>query len=134
MRRVTIATPKIQRSTIFAVDFDGTVVTHEYPKLGRNIGAEDILRRLTSNGHRLILWTMRDRTELDEAVDWYRGHQVPLFGVNKNPEQTWSSSPKAYAHYYIDDLALGIPLTQTMADAKPFVDWKAMELLLAPWL
>jgi len=134
VRRVTIATPKILTSTIFAVDFDGTVVTHEYPKMGRNIGAEDILRRLTSNGHRLILWTMRDQQELDEAVDWYRGQDVPLFGVNKNPEQTWSSSPKAYAHYYIDDLALGIPLTQTMADRKPFVDWKAMEMLLAPWL
>jgi hypothetical protein len=28
---------------VIAVDFDGTCVTHEYPKVGRDIGAESVL-------------------------------------------------------------------------------------------
>lgn len=30
----------------FAVDFDGTVVTHNYPEVGKNVGAEIILKKL----------------------------------------------------------------------------------------
>jgi predicted mannosyl-3-phosphoglycerate phosphatase (HAD superfamily) len=44
---------------IIAVDFDGTCVTHEYPRIGRDIGAAPVLKRLTDAGHKLILWTMR---------------------------------------------------------------------------
>lgn len=30
----------------FAVDFDGTVVTHNYPEVGKNVGAEIVLKKL----------------------------------------------------------------------------------------
>lgn len=43
---------------IIAVDFDGTCVTHEFPKVGRDIGAVPVLRKLVENGHKLILFTM----------------------------------------------------------------------------
>ena len=46
------------------VDFDGTVVMHECPAIGRDLGAENILKRLAQKGHYLILWTMRSGKEL----------------------------------------------------------------------
>jgi len=41
------------------IDFDGSVVTHEYPHVGQDIGAVPVLQKLVENGHRLILFTMR---------------------------------------------------------------------------
>lgn len=42
-----------------AIDFDGTCVTHEFPNVGKDIGAVPILKRLVAKGHKLILYTMR---------------------------------------------------------------------------
>ena len=41
------------------IDFDGTCVTHEFPNVGKSIGADKVLKRLVDNGHHLILFTMR---------------------------------------------------------------------------
>lgn len=126
----------LKRRTI-AVDFDGTVVKHAYPKMGKDVPlAVDTLRQLIDKGHRLILFTMRDDIELKQAVQWYKDRGIPLFGVNKNPEQkTWTTSPKVYANLYIDDLALGIPLNHQdedidPEDGRPFVDWFGVQRLL----
>jgi len=55
---------------------------------------------------------------------------VPLVGINGNPEQgSWTISPKAYAHIYIDDAALGCPLIKPY-QSRPYVDWKAVEIIL----
>jgi hydroxymethylpyrimidine pyrophosphatase-like HAD family hydrolase len=118
---------------IVAVDFDGTVVKHEYPKVGENcIGAVETLKRLVENKHDIILWTMRHGKELQDAIDWYKKHEIPLYGVNCNPSQSeWTKSPKAYAQLYIDDAALGCPLDYVM-NGRPFVDWfKIQEILTA---
>jgi hypothetical protein len=114
------------------VDFDGTCVTHSYPYIGKEIGSEPILKRLTDAGHRLILFTMRSKTQLDEAVAWFSENNIPLFGVQTNPTQSaWTSSPKAYGHLYIDDSALGCPLSSNpIYHDKPFVDWVKVEELL----
>lgn len=116
---------------IIAIDFDGTCVTHEYPEVGREIGAVPVLKGLVQQGHKLILWTMRSNKELDDAVNWFAKHRIFLFGVNRNPEQSeWTNSPKAYAQLYIDDSALGVPLCKLEGE-RPFVDWaKVGELLL----
>jgi hypothetical protein len=109
---------------IIAVDFDGTCVTHEFPKVGREIGAAPVLKRLVEDGHELILWTMRSEGKLDDAIAWFEKHNIPLYGVQENPTQkTWTKSPKAYAQLYIDDAALGCPLKRTEIDDRPFVDW-----------
>lgn len=122
-----------------AVDFDGTCVTHEFPKVGREIGAAPVLRDLVAKGARLILWTMRSdgredgSTPLSDAVKWFAENKLPLFGINDNPEQhTWTGSPKAYAHMYIDDAALGAPLLPGLVGEKPFIDWKAVRAMLLP--
>lgn len=118
---------------IIAVDFDGTCVTHEYPKVGRHIGANRVLKRITDEGGKLILWTMRSGKHLQDAVDWFAERDIPLFGIQENPEQkSWTESPKAYAKLYIDDAALGCPLIQGLNGERPFVDWNAVEALLWP--
>lgn len=123
---------------LIAVDFDGTCVTHEYPKIGREIGAVPVLKELVARGCKLILWTMRsDGCEhgdmLTAAVNWFAEHGIPLFGMQRNPEQdTWTTSPKAYAKLYIDDAALGAPLCQGLKGERPFVDWQRVRELLLP--
>ena len=109
---------------IIAVDFDGTCVTHEYPQVGDDIGAADVLRDLVEKGARLILWTMRSGNQLDDAAGWFVKNSIPLFGVNDNPEQkSWTDSRKVYAHVYIDDAALGAPLLTCAGAKRPYLDW-----------
>jgi hypothetical protein len=127
------------KNKIVAVDFDGTCVSHEFPKVGRDVGAIPVLKRIVAEGGKLILWTMRSHGRIDgsdplqDAIDWFAVNGIPLFGVNENPQQgSWTSSPKAYAHTYIDDAALGCPLLQGLKGERPFVDWKKVEELLFP--
>lgn len=117
---------------IIAVDFDGTCVTHDYPNIGKDINAVPVLKELVENGHKIILYTMRCDKELKEAVQWFESNDIPLFGINENPTQRkWTKSPKIYAHLYIDDAALGVPLIldESMSN-RPFVDWKSVKVLL----
>ena len=120
------------RKMIFAVDFDGTCVTHEYPNIGKNIGAEKVLRNLVKNGHKIILYTMRShkpyggRDLLEEAVRWFKWNEIDLYGVNENPDQKeWTDSPKPIADIYIDDRALGCPLK--VEDGRTVVDWSVID-------
>jgi hypothetical protein len=117
---------------IIAVDFDGTCVSHEFPQIGTPIGAPWVLRRLVESGHQLILHTMRSGEGLDDAVNWFKELEIPLFGINQNPTQhTWTSSPKPYANLYIDDAALGVPLIfNKEVSERPYVDWNHIEFLL----
>ena len=117
---------------IIAVDFDGTCVTHEYPNIGKDINAVPVLKELVENGHKIILYTMRCDKELKEAVQWFESNDIPLFGINENPTQRkWTKSPKIYAHLYIDDAALGIPLNlDESISNRPFVDWESVKVLL----
>lgn len=114
-----------------AVDFDGTCVKYEYPNVGGSIGAEGVLKELVDNGHQLILYTMRTGRTLEDAKEWFAINNIPLFGVQYDPDQAkWTSSNKCYAHLYIDDAALGIPLIKQEDLVKPYVDWpKVRELL-----
>ena len=46
-----------------AVDFDGTIVEDNYPKIGKPVlFAFDTLKKLQEKGHRLILWTYRQQS------------------------------------------------------------------------
>ena len=115
-----------------AIDFDGTIVTHEYPRIGKPVPyALETIKSLQENGVKLILWTMRSGEELQAAVDYCAKNGVVFYGVNQNPDQhTWTKSPKAYAPVYIDDAALGCPLIEDEYSNRPYVDWfKVCELL-----
>ena len=114
---------------IIAIDFDGTCVTHEYPKVGKDIGAVPVLKAMTNAGHRLILYTMRAEKELEDAVNWFKENDIPLYGINENPTQkSWTKSPKIYAQVYIDDAAFGCPVLQYPFVGRPFVNWESIFL------
>lgn len=108
-----------------AVDFDGTCVTHDYPNVVKDIGAIPVLQALDRNGHQIILNTMRDNKELQDAIDWFENNEIVLFGANENPTQSqWTTSPKVYANIYIDDAALGCPLKyDPNFHNREYVDW-----------
>ena len=68
-----------------AIDFDGTIVEHRYPKIGNEIPfATDTLKMLIKDRHRLILWTVRAGKLLDEAVEWCRERGVEFYAVNRD--------------------------------------------------
>lgn len=104
---------------IIAVDFDGTIVEHEYPEIGEEIPyAFKTLRSLQDLGHTLILWTFRSGKELEEAVEYCRENGVEFYAINNNtPDEIYDSSlsRKIYADVYIDDRnILGLPDWLTM--------------------
>lgn len=119
----------LKREIVICVDFDGTILTHDYPNLGKDIGALPILRKLVNNGHKLILYTMRSGKELNEAVQWYKDNDIELYGININPTQhMWTDSPKAHCNLVIDDIGLFIPLTYDLnISNRPFVNWTQVE-------
>lgn len=94
-----------------AVDFDGTIVDHEYPEIGKpKIFAFETLKALQDKGVLLILWTFRADKELDEAVEFCKKNGVEFYAVNKNyPEEVYDEtiSRKINADLYIDDRNIG---------------------------
>jgi len=94
-----------------AVDFDGTIVEHEYPKIGKEkLFAFRTLKELEKQGVSLILWTFRTGKELEEAVEYCRNNGIEFYAVNKNyPEEIVDEtvSRKINADIYIDDKNLG---------------------------
>ena len=130
---------------VLGIDFDGTLVNDRFPRVGETLpGVVETLKWLNLKGVKIILYTMRshqqgvdsktgklkDVTEgmtsvLQDAINWFKENNINLWAVNYNPEHTWSNSRKVYADYYIDDRALGAPLTQ---DGN--VDWTRMRVIL----
>ena len=94
-----------------AVDFDGTIVEHEYPEIGKEkLFAFQTLKELEKRGVSLILWTFRTGKELEDAVEFCRKNGVEFYAVNKNyPEEVFdeSISRKIDADIYLDDKNIG---------------------------
>ena len=98
---------------VIAVDFDGTIVEHRYPEIGREIPfATDTLRMLIAEQHKLILWSVREGKLLDDAVAWCKERGVTFYAVNKDfPEEKVENnnhfSRKIKADLFIDDRNIG---------------------------
>jgi len=96
-----------------AVDFDGTIVEHRYPEIGKELPfATQTLRMLIEQRHKLILWTVREGQLLDDAVEWCRKRGVEFYAINKDfPEEDISKnrsfSRKLKADVWIDDRNIG---------------------------
>lgn len=113
-----------------AVDFDGTIVEHRYPKIGEEIPfATETLKMLAQERHKLILWTVREGELLEEAIEWCRQRGVFFYSVNKDyPEEEKSHngfSRKLKADLFIDDRNLGgLPdwgtIYQMIHEQKPY--------------
>jgi hypothetical protein len=109
-----------------AVDFDGTIVDHEYPGIGKEkLFAFQTLKELEKLGARLILWTFRTGKVLDEAVEYCRKNGIEFYAVNKNyPEEIFDEtvSRKIDADIYIDDKNIG-----------GFPGWSGVWQILTPY-
>ncbi len=97
---------------VIAVDFDGTIVKHRYPAIGEERPfAVATLKMLQQEGHRLILWTVRERKELEEAVEWCRVRGLEFYAINRDfPEEDATGegfSRKLKADLFIDDRSFG---------------------------
>lgn len=96
-----------------AVDFDGTIVEHRYPEIGREIPfAVETLKKLQEEHHLLILWSVREGRLLDEAIEWCKARGLEFYATNKDfPEEDESKnrhySRKLKADIFIDDRNVG---------------------------
>lgn len=94
-----------------AVDFDGTIVEHRYPEIGREqLFAFETLKELQKQDHQLILWTYRSGEELEQALAFCRERGLEFYAANRNyPEEKWEEDVprKIQADVYIDDRNLG---------------------------
>ena len=108
-----------------AVDFDGTIVEHLYPEIGKEkLFAFETLREMQKRGFKLILWTVRSGNELEEAIEFCRNKGVEFYAVNKNyPEEVIDENlvRKLEVDIYIDDRNVG-----------GFPGWSAIWQMLNP--
>ena len=131
-------------SKILFFDIDGTLVGFD-GKMSES--TKLALREARKNGHKIFLWTMRghakdiiddagdesiqtvdtQRDTLQEALDWLKERGIYIKG-NISPAQ-FSTSPKQYAAIYIDDAALGCPLTKFKGHTV--VDWLKIATMFA---
>lgn len=101
---------KKNKYKIIAVDFDGTLCTECYPKIGdANINLINALIERRKYGDKLILWTCREETLLEEAIEWCKQYDLYFDVVNDNLEEVKQkyqhNSRKITADIYVDDKA-----------------------------
>jgi len=108
---------------IIAIDFDGTIVEDAYPNIGKPmIFAFETMKKLQSEGHRLILWTYRTDKKLQEAVNFCKQQGLEFYAINKSyPEEEFDGkiSRKINATFFVDDRNIG-----------GFIGWTAVHKLL----
>lgn len=98
---------------IIAIDFDGTIVEHAYPKIGKPIPfAVETLLQMQKDGHKLILWTVRRGRLLQEAIDYCAQRGLYFYAENENyrgenKELGEEVSRKLSVDMFIDDRNLG---------------------------
>lgn len=94
---------------ILAIDFDGTIVKHEFPKIGELMpGAAYTIRRLAAAGHTIIIWTCRNGEYEEAAKKFLEDNNIPYHYINENISNlSFKTSNKIYADVYIDDRNLG---------------------------
>jgi hypothetical protein len=108
------------RPTLLSIDFDGTIVNHQFPLVGDALpGALETLKKLKEDGFVLILNTCRendgdkiDRQYLKEAIDFCEQNGIVFDGVNETPKEyefrpETTKNRKVYADIYIDDRNFG---------------------------
>jgi len=123
-----------QENVVLAIDFDGTIVDHQ-TYLGDGEWTNEVvpvplaletLRDFVDAGYKLVLWTCRANEKLDQAIEYLAQSGIEFIGINDNPTD-WmiTPSPKVFCNIYIDDAALGCPLTAGTKE-RPVVDWAAI--------
>ena len=99
---------------IVAIDFDGTIVEHKYPKIGDFIkDAKKYINKLYDEGYYIIIWTCRAGHQLIDMINFLDESGVKYHKINENADFDiigFKPAPKIFAHYYVDDANLsGLP-------------------------
>lgn len=96
-----------------AIDFDGTIVEHKYPEIGKEIPfAVETLKKIQNDGHKLILWSCRQGDLLNDAINWCKERGLEFYAANldfpeENVENNVNYSRKLKVDMFIDDRNLG---------------------------
>lgn len=117
---------------VLGLDVDSTIVTHEYPQMGEDLGAVPWLKLAMEKYPTLVIMlnTMRDGPDLLLAKTWLEERGIPVWALNNHPTQSrWTTSPKPYAHLYVDDRAVGVPLRSDRC-----INWAQFGPMLLAWL
>lgn len=95
---------------IIAIDFDGTIVEHKFPEIGKlRKDAKEVINQLYNEGHYIIIWTCRYEGFAVEQMELFlAANDIKYHCINQNhPELLFSPKPKIYADIYIDDRQVG---------------------------
>ena len=109
------------RQTTLAIDFDGTIVEHDYPNIGKlKEGAIEYINKLHEDGFYIIIWTVRGGKEQEDAENFLKENSIHYDTINKNSTsflEKLNENPRFIAEYheprkicadiYIDDRNLG---------------------------
>lgn len=98
----------------FAIDFDGTVVEHRFPEIGKEVeGAVQTMKQLQAAGHEIIIWTCRCEPYLGPMTAWLKERGFTPDAVNSNVAHSKAFGvPKVLADVYVDDKSF-----------PPFTNW-----------
>lgn len=128
------------------LDFDGTVVDHEYPRIGKyNNGCFEIIKKLQNAGHKIILNTYRancNNGTLERAIEFINESKSyfidksedntlnPLDGVERykiHPtEWNWNKMLSENI-MFIDDITPKIPLSCSDVYGECKVNWDELD-------
>lgn|GEM_PF-320701 len=108
---------------VYAVDFDGTLCTNAYPKIGQpKYKIIDYIKEIQRQGNKTILWTCRSGKQLEEAVVWCEEKGLEFDAVNENLpeliEKYGNDSRKISANQYIDDKSVNVEEIEKMKEVR----------------
>lgn len=131
------------------LDFDGTVVEHAYPAIGRcNFGCVEVIKKLQDAGHKVILNTMRCEFKddsLKKALEWFDKAYMFLkdrdlahsgnFDLQPITHTQFKHNPGVWDWEYflgtgvvvIDDMTRGVPLKPAAMTKGMMVDWDEVD-------
>lgn len=130
------------KMTIY-LDFDGTVVEHQYPLIGPlNIGCIEVIDKLYKTGHEIVINSMRaeyDKTFLKEAIEFLNkslsdlNNSTNRYALNHTDTKYDPTKWDWNLHFktkriFIDDVCEGIPLKNGVRTNRVMVDWDKLNV------
>ena len=92
---------------IIAIDFDGTIVDNDFPKIGNlKPGAKETINSWYEKGHKIIIWSCRSEDDtINAAEDFLKENGIKYHTFNDNVyrDDGFEPHPKVFANLYIDD-------------------------------
>lgn len=118
------------------LDFDGTIVEHQYPSIGKYIfECSEIIKKLYESNHKIILNTYRANCNdgtMEEAIDFLNKIQLMNYISSIQHKKIEPKSWNWNTHFeeniiFIDDICEGIPTLPTPTAEYEIVNWKELD-------